>query len=48
LLEDSSRDAHVEYFRCDTCGHIWTHQKADPNSPPRPVTVKSEPGNHLY
>ena len=42
LLEDTSKEALVEYYRCDKCGRIWTHRKADPNSPPTLVTVKAE------
>jgi rubrerythrin len=39
LLEGSSQDAVVEYWRCDQCGHVWTHEKANPNSPHKDVTV---------
>ena len=42
LLEDTSKGALVEYYRCDKCGRIWTHRKADPNSPPTLVTVKAK------
>ena len=42
LLEDTSKEALVEYYRCDKCGRIWTHRKADPNSPPTLVTVKAK------
>jgi len=42
FLEDISRHALVEYYRCDECGHVWTHEKANPNSPPEPVTLKPE------
>jgi hypothetical protein len=42
FLEHISRDALVEYYRCDACGHVWTHEKANPNSPPEPITVKAE------
>jgi poly(3-hydroxybutyrate) depolymerase len=41
LLEHVSQDALVEYYRCDECGHIWTHEKANPNSSPKMVTVKA-------
>lgn len=30
LLEQTSKDALVEYYRCDKCGHVWTHDKRDP------------------
>jgi hypothetical protein len=42
LLEYTSQDAVVEYYRCDTCGHIWTLEKANPDAPPIAVTVKLE------
>jgi hypothetical protein len=42
LLEDTSKEALVEYYRCDKCGRIWTDRKADPNSPPTLVTVKAK------
>ena len=29
----------VDYYRCDPCGHVWTHRKDDPNAPPVPVTT---------
>jgi uncharacterized Zn finger protein len=41
LLEHTSQDALVEYYRCPECGNVWTHEKADPNSPPKPVTVRA-------
>ena len=40
LLENASKDALVEYYRCDHDGHVWTHQKANPNASPKDVTVK--------
>lgn len=40
LLPDSSHDAVVEYYRCDDCNQVWSHQKAVPESPPKQVTVK--------
>ena len=33
----------VEYYRCDDCGHAWSHAKGDPNAPAREVT-KAEGG----
>ena len=30
LLERSSQDALVEYYRCDRCGRVWAHEKAKP------------------
>lgn len=48
LLEHTSKDAFVEYYRCDTCGHIWHHAKGDPLAPPKDVTIKTrpQPDNH--
>ena len=40
LLENVSQDALVEYYRCDKCSHIWTHDKTNPNSPPNLVTIR--------
>ena len=45
LLPDSSKDALVEYFRCDPCGQVWTHKKFDPYS--RPVRVTDLPESRL-
>jgi hypothetical protein len=28
----------VDYYRCDPCGHVWTHSKFDPNAPAVSVT----------
>ena len=30
FLDETSRHAHVNYYRCD-CGHIWTINKRDPS-----------------
>jgi hypothetical protein len=27
LLDTSSKDAAVNYYRCDHCGHVWTIDK---------------------
>ena len=34
-LEWTSSVAHVDYYRCDECGHVWNVQrpKADPSDP---------------
>jgi uncharacterized Zn finger protein len=29
FLESSSVDAYVWYYRCASCGHVWTVLKAD-------------------
>ena len=40
LLENSSRDAYVEYYRCDPCGHIWHYEKGNPHALPQDVTER--------
>jgi len=42
LLEVTSKDAAVDYYRCDDCGHVWTHQKGEADSPATAVTVTHE------
>ena len=31
--------AVVDYYRCDVCGHVWVHDRHNPDSPPKPITV---------
>jgi len=38
LLESASEHAHVWYYRCEKCGHVWNVPKNDPDATPRPVT----------
>ena len=38
LLTDVSAYAHVNYFRCDRCGHVWSQGKDDPNAILNPVS----------
>jgi len=45
LLEAASTYAYVEYFRCDHCGHVWTHDKDRPDSEPHDVTIPPKPPN---
>ena len=40
LLEEITKVAWVEYYRCDTCFQVWTHRKDDPNALPRTVTER--------
>jgi uncharacterized Zn finger protein len=40
FLEATSEAAWVEYYRCDECGHVWTHDKHKPDSKPRDVTIE--------
>ena len=37
-LEASSKDAWVNYYRCERCGHVWTVPKDAPFAPPKSVT----------
>jgi Zn-finger nucleic acid-binding protein len=39
MLPESSADAVVEYYRCDTCGRVWTHRKDELNSSAKLVTT---------
>jgi predicted nucleic acid-binding Zn ribbon protein len=32
-LEASSKNADVNYYRCDACAHVWTVSKSDPAAP---------------
>jgi hypothetical protein len=43
MLPDSSVDAVATYYRCDTCGRVWTHRKNDPSSPAKLVTTSPAP-----
>lgn len=45
LLDRISKDALVEYYRCDKCGCIWTHDKKDHDLSQR-VTFRPEPQKH--
>jgi hypothetical protein len=42
LLPDASADAVVDYYRCDTCGRVWTHRKDGSHDPPKLVTTPPE------
>jgi len=43
LLENSSRDAYVNYYRCEQCGTVWNKPK-DADGPIRIVaTLPPEP-----
>ena len=42
LLSDSSRDAVVEFYRCDDCKQVWSHRKFERDSEPNLVTVVRE------
>jgi hypothetical protein len=36
-LEEASKKTHVNYYRCEKCGHVCAVPKADPDAPP--ITV---------
>ena len=40
LLEATSQSARVDYYRCDECGHVWSHLKGQPDSPATDVTIE--------
>ena len=40
LLEAASQDAVVEYYRCNTCGHVWTRDKDHPDAPLADITQR--------
>jgi len=29
---------YVEYYRCDSCGHVWVRDKNDPDEKPKSIT----------
>jgi hypothetical protein len=33
-----SLEAHVHYFRCDDCAHVWNVPKDSPQAAPKHVT----------
>jgi len=41
LLDHVSKDTVVEYYRCETCSHIWTHDKVN-HTITRNVTIRSD------
>ena len=43
LLGVSSEEARVNYYRCNDCRHVWTHQKNNPDSQPVDVTLRLTP-----
>jgi protein-arginine kinase activator protein McsA len=38
LLIETSKMAMVDYYRCDTCGDVWVHDRQDPELAPERVT----------
>jgi hypothetical protein len=39
FLPDSSADAYVEYYRCDTCHAVWCYNLSTPDMRPNSVTL---------
>lgn len=39
FLPDSSADAYVEYYRCDTCHAVWCYDRSTPDKRPNSVTL---------
>ena len=39
LLDHSSADAFVWYFRCEACGHVFTVGRDKPDAPTRTVVA---------
>jgi len=42
FLPASSEAAVVNYYRCASCGHVWTVPKSHPDAQPKPVTDAKE------
>jgi hypothetical protein len=40
FLEGASKETHVDYYRCDTCGHVWRYDKENPSASPVDVTMR--------
>jgi hypothetical protein len=38
-LEESSKYAYVNYYRCEACGHVWNVPKDNPDAPPKHVVI---------
>jgi transposase-like protein len=41
-LEASSKDAQVNYYRCERCGYVWNVRKDHPAGPITPVTIPTQ------
>ena len=38
-LDSVNHDAHVDYYRCEACGHVWHTPKAKPDGPISDVII---------
>jgi hypothetical protein len=43
VLAGPSAFAYVNYYRCETCGHVWHTPKDDPNAEPTTVMQGRSP-----
>jgi predicted RNA-binding Zn-ribbon protein involved in translation (DUF1610 family) len=44
FLVETSKDARVDYYRCDSCGAVWTLDRIDPTKPQKFVTPQKPRG----
>ncbi len=42
LLDNISNDAHVNYYRCQACGHVWTLPKGEMDAVPTAITHRND------
>lgn len=42
LLQGVSRIAWFDYYRCERCGHVWTHEKDKPDSTSKDAARESK------
>lgn len=40
FIPSVSQDAHVNYYRCDGCAHVFTVRKDQPDGPHGDVTLR--------
>ena len=40
-LDGPSKDAYVNYYRCDKCGHVWTLPKGESAVAPTAITHRA-------
>jgi transposase-like protein len=43
-MENTNRIALVDYFRCESCGSVWTLPKGQPDGIPQIITVLRDSG----
>ena len=42
FLAQVSRYFSVDYYSCPQCGHVWVHQRHNPDCPPEDVAIRDE------